>query len=686
MNALEPAHRGPAPLGLARYRPVLIVGVLALLTAIAYANSLRAPFVFDDEYQFKHSTGMQSIAGAWAAPPARRMGFLSFALNYELHGLWLPGYHAANIAIHAAGAAVLFLLTRALLRQPASGGFWRTRADALAARADGIAALIAAIWAVHPLQTAAVTYVIQRYESQMALFILLSLYALLGSLTVSRWRYGCLGASLLASTAAIFTKEVAIVFPLVALAFDRVYMAASWRALGARRGLFHFANFAVAGWAIYLSRILLDPTSGVSAGFGVKSISSWEYLRSQPQVLLHYLRLTFWPDQLCLDYAWPVAHSPWSIYPAGAVILGLLALTGWGLWRAPRLGFLGLAFFVILAPTSSFVPLLDLAFEHRMYLPLASLVILAVLGGAWLLQSSRLLEAAWPKVGWAAGVLVVGLLAARTGFRNTDYSSPIRIWRSVVAASPWNHRAHVALAIHLTSAGKIEEAEDHLRTAIALKPTFTEAYINLGTIRLRQNRLDEAEVELKRGLQQPLTAPLAYYNLGLLRDRQERFDEGFEFYQLAVQANPNYLKAWGQLAKSAERVGRDQAALDAYRRWLELDPRSRSASLGLIQLLARSEDAAVRDVAQALQLAEQLNRATKGRDRLALEALATAQASNGDAAAARQSLTTALERPGDSASSARIRKTRAQLTKTQSPESMPPSHVRSVELAPNPLR
>jgi Flp pilus assembly protein TadD len=683
MNPHDTLSTTPVPASLARYRPALIVGVLTLLTAIAYANSLRTPFVFDDEYQFKHSTGMQSLAGAWAAPPARRMGFLTFALNYELHGLWLPGYHAANIAIHAAGAVTLFLLTRALLKQPASGERWRSQAD-------GLAAIIAAIWAVHPLQTAAVTYIIQRYESQMGLFILVSLYALLGTLTASRWRYAWMAASLLASIGAIFTKEVAIVFPLVALAFDRVYLSSSWRALGTRRGLLHGANFAVAGWAVYLSRVLLDPTSGVSAGFGVKSVSPWEYLRSQPQVLLHYLRLTFWPDQLCLDYAWPIAQSPWSIYPAGAVILGLLALTVWGLWRAPRLGFLGLAFFVILAPTSSFVPLLDLAFEHRIYLPLASLVVLVVLGAAWLLQSnrwtSRWQEGAWLRVGWSAAVLVVVSLAVRTGFRNADYASPIRIWQTVAAASPWNHRAHVALAIHLTSAGRIAEAEEHLRTAIELNPSFAEAYINLGTIRMRQNRFEEAEVELKRGLQQSNTAPLAYYNLGVLRDLQDRFDEAFEFYQLAVQANPSYLKAWGQFAKSAERVGRDQAARDAYRKLLELDPRSRTASLGLIHLLARSDDASVRDPAEALQRAEQLNHAARGRDRLALEALAAAQASHGDAVAAIQSLTTALQRPGDSASATRIRRTRDQLSLANSSDSPTSADSRSLERTQTPLR
>ena len=166
--------------------------------------------------------------------------------------------------------------------------------------------------------------------------------------------------------------------PILVLLYDRIYLAGSFRQLARQRwGL--YAGLA-ATWGVLATSIQAALfTTETWAGFGLRGLSPWQYLRSQPGVLLHYLQLSFWPRSLCLDYCWPVASWPEAIGP-GLVVLLLLGLTLLALWRWPRLGFLGAWFFVILAPTSSILPINDLAFEHRMYLSLAAVVLLAVLG------------------------------------------------------------------------------------------------------------------------------------------------------------------------------------------------------------------------------------------------------------------------------------------------------------------
>src|SRR5436190_1174656 len=151
----------------------------------------------------------------------------------------------------------------------------------------------------------------------------------------------------------IASKEIAAVCPLVLLLYDRAFLAGTFRgALKQRWGLY-LAMLPPLVWLAMTMRGTLGD-DGTNAGFGYEGVTPWEYLRSQGGVILHYLRLSFWPDSLCLDYGWPVASSPLAIYLPCGIILALVLASLWGTWKFPKLGFLGLSFFLILAPTSSF--------------------------------------------------------------------------------------------------------------------------------------------------------------------------------------------------------------------------------------------------------------------------------------------------------------------------------------------
>lgn len=572
----------PTSLTKRRGTPALIAAALCLGLGLAYLPGVNSPFYLDDVDFLARKPTIRSIDSAWRIMPTRRVCAVSFAVDYQLHGLNPTWFRVTNITIHAVAGLVLFGIIRRTLAQPGIAGF-------LAERATLIAAIAAAAWTLHPLQTGAVTYVVQRFESLMGCAFLVAIYALLRSAISTRpWPWHCVG--LLAVAIGSQSKEIMAVFPIVAIAFDRIYLSCSWRELAIRRGWLHLLYIVVAAWMVFSFRVALSPAHSGSAGFGVRGVTSWEYLRSQPGVLLHYLKLCFWPDTLCLDYQWPIAHSPWEIYAKGLVILALLGATAWAVFRCPRIGFLGICFFTILAPTSSVMPIADLAFEHRMYLPLAPVLSLATLG--MIAVSQRLLirpTLAYRQFAAVASIAVL-TLAIRTAVRNLDYLSPLRMWHSVVAVSPWNFRAHHQLALQYESRGMVAQAEHHFAETLRCRPDAWWVDIGLGNLRVRQNRFEEAEAHFRKALAVKAGTALATANLARLYERRGDWPQAVRFYEASVDANPRNLDIRMAKARAHEKAGQIPQAVQAYREILNLDPRSREAKAALDKLPNASGD------------------------------------------------------------------------------------------------
>jgi tetratricopeptide (TPR) repeat protein len=334
----------------------------------------------------------------------------------------------------------------------------------------------------------------------MGLFYLLALYAAVRCGTserAGRWAAATVAATLLA----LGCKEVAVSIPITVLLYDRAFLAGSFREAWRRRWGMYMG--LAAAWLLF--GVLLVCSSGRShwAGYGLP-VTWIEYARTQFGVILHYLRLTFWPSPLVLDYHWPVARTAGEILPGAAAIGGLAAATAYALIRWPKWGFVGAWFFLILAPTSSVFPLRDLAFEHRMYLPLAAVVTSVVMGGwaagQWLVRRRMISLPALQAVG---GVLVTcaGVaLAILTFERNADYRSDVSIWQDVVAKVPGNARAHNNLGTALAKYGRLEDAIAHCRTAVAKCPDYAEAHGNLGLALARGGYVDEAIAQYRQAL------------------------------------------------------------------------------------------------------------------------------------------------------------------------------------------
>ena len=500
------------------HRPLTTYGVayLSLILVVAtvwtYRGSFQGALIHDDLPHIKDNPTIRSLwpVGKIIDGRSRPLVMLSVAVNHALGGLEVAGYHAFNLTVHILAGLALFGVIRRSLHL--IGEASSTEPDATLCigppatrtttepRATILAFSVALLWLVHPLQTESVTYIIQRAESMMGMCFLLSLYCVIRGATGSpSWLWytaGCLTLSL-----GMGCKEVMITAPFVILAYDRVFLATKWREVFLRRGWLYVSllpALAWLGWTIGLARMVVP---GGSAGFGYRAVTPGQYLISQAGVIVQYLRLSVWPDQLCLDYRWPAARTWDDIVIPGAMVVGLLMTSLVALRYRPALGFLGIAFFMILAPTSSIMPIADLAVEHRMYLPLAPLLVLVVL--ATECCAGRGVRSPMARRLLLSGILVIVavVLAQRTHRRNLQYQDPIAMWDDVLQTAPHNERAYENCGLACAEREEWLEAAVMFEMVTQRQPEHVLAHQNLGLALVRLGNIEAAVGPLRKTLE-----------------------------------------------------------------------------------------------------------------------------------------------------------------------------------------
>jgi tetratricopeptide (TPR) repeat protein len=539
-----------------RLGTIVAVAAIALAGVVAYHNSLNCAFVFDDDQvitENPHVRSLWPLGPALTAPPqsaaaGRPLLCLSLAVNYHLGGLDPWGYHVFNILVHILAGWTLFgIVRRSLLHDCLRDTFGRDAAM--------LAAVCAIVWVVHPLQTESVTYTVQRAESMMGFFYLLTLYCAIRGFDAyrpDRWYVAAVAACLLGMA----TKEVMVTAPVLVLLYDRVFRSDSMGAALRRRGLLYIGLAAT--WIVLATQVAGGPRSA-SAGFGVEGLTPLAYAKSQFGVILHYMRLAFWPDALCLDYAWPVVQDVRQFVPPLIVVVLFLIATAWLLKRRSPLGYLGAWFFLILAPSSSIIPIADLAFEHRMYLPLAAMVVFVVLtvylGSRRLATRLQIRRPVCFSVAVLFALVAVVALTARTIVRNRDYRSPVAMWTNVVRQRPTHARAHNNLATVLRIEGNLSVAIDHLRRALTYQPDYADAHNNLALALVATGGdLVEAIDHYDKALALRSDWPEAHNNRGLALAAAGRDEDAVKAFQKAVDLAPGFVEARRNLIAALARL------------------------------------------------------------------------------------------------------------------------------------
>ncbi len=582
-SSSAPPPPAAAPAVSTAWAPWLAGALIVAAATAPYHNSFGGPFVFDDLLAIPENPTIRRLwpladvlfppRGEGLSVEGRPVLNLTLALNYAVGGTAVRGYHAFNLSVHVLAALALFGLVRRTLLLP-------RLAPRFGAAALPLAAAVALLWAVHPLHTAAITYIIQRAEALVSLCYLATLYAFVRGVVAG----GCAGWFTAAWTACLVgmaTKEVMVSAPLLVLCYDRIFLAASWREVFRTRGRVHAALFGT--WLLLGALVLGTGTRGGTAGFGI-GVSPWTYALSQCESVVRYLGLAVWPSPLVFDYGvkWigPAAAAPWA-----AVLLALLVATGLALRRAPAAGWLGLLFFAVLSPTSSFVPgNRQTMAEHRMYLPLAAVVTLVVLGTYLAARTPGRRRA-------AAAVAVVAVFAAGalTVRRNDDYRTVLALYRDTVAKRPDNGFARYNLAKVLAEAGDHAAAVGHFEAAARLMPGVAYIPFNLANSLAALGRTADAAAALATALRLDPRYAKAHFNLGVLRLGAGERAAAATHFRTALDLDPSYLEARANLGGVLLELGR----LDDARLHLETVARARPDSveaqfgLGNLHLLQR---------------------------------------------------------------------------------------------------
>ena len=271
---------------------------LVVLTGGVYATSFKGVFIYDDlsvmcnNLALRDWSHVDQILGAFYGRPVISV---SFAIDYALFGSHPFGYHVVNLIAHLIAALSLFGIARRTLKN------------------TPMAFTTALIWALHPLQTEAVTYIIQRCECMMGMFFLLSMYCVVRGAELERKTFWH-GGAILAAALAAGCKQSAVVLPVVVVLYDRCFISGSFAA-AMKRAPMLFAGLFASWFILYLSMALSTDKKLMSAGFGLEQLTAFSYARSQCVVIIHYLRLAMWPVGQCFDYTWPIENDFARIVP-----------------------------------------------------------------------------------------------------------------------------------------------------------------------------------------------------------------------------------------------------------------------------------------------------------------------------------------------------------------------------------
>ena len=557
--------------------------VTAGLLLVAYANGLDAAFVFDDAYSIVDNTAIRRLSpiGNVLWTPAeggrthdsRPLLNLSLAIDYALHGLWRPGFRLTNLLIHLVNVILVADISRRLLRL--TGGFSATAAETLAA-------VTALLWALHPLHTNVITYAIQRAESLAAVFLLAACDAAIVAIVTGRAAAG-LAAVGFCLAGACAKETTAVVLPLVGL-FDWCFrdLLARLPARDARRRLrpWLYAGLCLNPAVIVALSLVLGGRGG-SAGVG--TASTWRYLLTQTEAVWLYIGRLCWPRPLVLDYGDRLATGLHEVWPAAVATAGLLLLVLAGLARCPRRVFPLAAAVLLVAPSSSLVPVATQTMaEHRFYLASACLIgAIVAAAGRW---AGRLATPGQRRLLPLAALLVVATVAAevsRTRERNRDYATASTLWQQNLRDWPDNDRAATNLVSGLIRAGRFAEAAPLATRLVQDHPKRHRNWLNQGRLLAEAGRDDEAIAAFTTAVRLAPRDMDCRINRAIVRSRGEHLAVAIAELDAVIDQRPDLAKAWLARGLAWLRAGNPGRAVGDLETATRLDPDNPTAHRNL---------------------------------------------------------------------------------------------------------
>jgi tetratricopeptide (TPR) repeat protein len=569
------------PILLKRPFHLLIIITLGLLI---YSNTFNSQFVFDDKLYITDNPTVKDVSYILNPSEAdglrlkkvvnrylrtRPVAYLTFWANYALGGLAPRGFHITNLAIHIAAALLVYTFVLVSFRTP------RLKDSALSQSAGGIALMSAILFICHPVQTESITYITQRFGSLAAMFYLMSITAYTGSRVAKsrtpRWTLYAL--CLISAVLAMKSKETAFTLPVAIAMYEFMFFSG-----GKGRRLLMLLPLMLTMLIIPLEYLGGSVGAGIGEATRLQTdMPRHEYLFTQLRVIVTYMRLLLLPINQNFDYDIPVYVSFFEpvVLVSFFVLASVLGLGVYMLLRSCGEGGGCLAafgvfwFFLALSVESSVIPISELMFEYRLYLPGAGFLI-AVSTAAFVMRNR--MESSWGRSFPIVLALAVGLMATAAYARNDVWSSRVSIWLDAAGKSPYKARPHNNLGLAYYNEGLLDPAIRAQLVAIRLNPELAEAHLNLGAAYGGKGLVYKAIESYNASLKiQPDNAGThdklgsAYSRVGLSKD-------AIRHYVIALELNPNLYSTHRNLGNVYMDEGNFEKAIEHFSGALQTGP------------------------------------------------------------------------------------------------------------------
>lgn len=529
-------------------KPIVQLLLIILSGGLVYSNTFDVPFVLDDYHVIvdnKKLANFSTFLTADLFPNPRWVALASFAINREFDGLNLFSFHAANLAIHLATGIVIYYLARTTL---SSFGELSVKRYILAPVFASLA------FALHPIHTQSVTYIVQRMTSLATFLYVLSLLlyakAFLSEHPTSEKfcssRYIPYGFAIISCLLAMTTKEISFTLPMVLALYDVCFLTGRLKERFLRLIPFVVCMLVLALYLVGMERGIsaINHGGGDDVSYGPPHLT---YIFTELSVLCTYLRLLVLPVAQNLDYDYPIFSSLFHPQVLAALSFLLIFLCGGifllkksynSMCHFPEIirisGFAIIWFFVTISVESGFVPLIDSIFEHRVYLP--SIWFFVAFGMLVnVLYNSAITN---KKVVMIAVITILVALGYATYLRNHVWRDPVRLWSDVISKSPDKVRGWVMLGVQYVNKLDPVNAVPLLEHSISLNPDYYPAHIWLGRALVQQGNDERA----------------------------------LKHYLVATRLAPNYPKGWETAGRLLLEQGQEKVAVVYLNKALELDP------------------------------------------------------------------------------------------------------------------
>jgi tetratricopeptide (TPR) repeat protein len=604
--------------------PVVHILIIVVLGILIYSNTLDVPFAFDDTGSIIYNSiirDVRHIIDPQNIYSSRLVGQLTFALNYKMHGLNVAGYHIFNLFIHILNALLVYWLLMLTFRTPYASAYLQKDVLKTSDPYHWIPLFSALLFVSHPVQTQAVTYIVQRFASLSTLFYLVSLVTYIqarGSDSTKKARYAFYAASIISAVLAMRTKEIAFTLPFIAVLYECMFFRGDIK----KRMLYLLPLLPLLLTVLVIPLTMMLTQSGSTGARGIDEltkiagsvdISRWDYLNTQFRVIVTYIRLLFFPMNQNLDYDYPI-YRTFFTPPVFLSFLVLLGVFCWGIYLLYRsyksdqangfscrvIAFGIFWFFVTLSVESSIIPIEDVIFEHRLYLPSVGFFMVFMSGIVFISVRLANRTKVAVKVFMPVLILVVISLSLTAYARNMVWSDKVTLWEDVVKKSPHKTRPHYNLGTAYQEQGRLDDAVKEYQTVINFNPDLVEPHYNLGLVYRTQGRLDDAIREYKTAIKLRPDNADPHNNLGVAYQKQGRLDEAIKEYQTAINLDPDHAKAHNNLGTAYYEQGRLDEAIREYQMAIKLNPEQVDAHNNL-ELVYRTQgrlDNASRNIRQ----------------------------------------------------------------------------------------